>query len=146
MLTLTILIGLFFNPATAPAPETISVKGKVMELTEVVAGKGIKVDAEPIAKQVVLVGADGSITPLLSDEASRAFFLDKRMRNRETVILARKHTGLPYLQVVSCQLFEDGKLRTPEYYCEVCSISVRYPQDCPCCQGPLIFQMKFERD
>jgi hypothetical protein len=36
----------------------------------------------------------------------------------------------------------EGRLGTPEYFCEVCAISVRFPQDCPCCQGPLELRMK----
>ncbi len=135
---LTLLAGFFFTGL----PETVTLRGKVVELTQALKAKGVAADPEPIARQMVLVTTDGAIVPLISDESSRAFFLDARMRDRDTEILGRKHTGLPYLQVGSFKVVEGGKLQTPEYYCEVCSISVRYPQDCPCCQGPLVLRMK----
>jgi hypothetical protein len=91
---------------------------------------------------VVLQEPDGTITPLLSDEASRALFLDKRLRDRPIMIHARRYPGLPYVQVVTFQVDEHGQWRTPEYFCDVCTISVRYPQICPCCQGPMILRMK----
>jgi hypothetical protein len=141
-ISLTFLACLFFTAG----PETVTLRGKVVELAGALKAKGLAADPGPIAGQVALVTIDGSIIPLISDESSRAFFLDKRMRDRETEILGRKHAGVPYLQVGSFKIVEGGKLQTPEYYCEVCSISVRYPQDCPCCQGPLILRMKPQGD
>ena len=140
--SLTFLACLLFTPG----PETVTIRGKVVELAVALKAKGIAADSGPIAGQVALVTAEGAIIPLISDESSRAFFLDKRMRDRETEILGRRHAGVPYLQVGSFKVVEAGKMQTPEYYCEVCSISVRYPQDCPCCQGPLILRMKPQAD
>ena len=82
-----------------------------------------------------MLGEDGTITPLSSDETSRALFMDERLRNRNAQIVGRRFAGVPYLQVVTIQVESEGRLRTPEYFCEVCTISVRYPQICPCCQG-----------
>ena len=113
-------------------------------LAEVLKVKGIPADQDPISRQVVLAEGDGTITPLISDEASRAFFLDERLRGRKAEIVARKIAGLPYLQVVSFKVDEAGALRIPEYWCDVCSISVRSPQTCPCCQGPMDLRMRPE--
>jgi hypothetical protein len=137
--------GLQARPLVADgAFKLVTLTGKVTTLTEALAARKITSDKDPIARQVVLVDEHGTITPILSDDASRAFFLDPRVRDRKTELIARKYEGLPYLQVVSFKIEEGGSLRTPEYYCEICSISVRYPQDCPCCQGQLIFRMKPE--
>jgi hypothetical protein len=125
-------------------PEAVTLRGKVVELAAALKSMGLASDAEAAARQVVLQGSDGSITPLLSDEASRALFLDSRLRDRPAEIKARRFTGLPYVQVVSFAVEDQGTLRTPEYYCEVCTISVRYPQTCPCCQGPMVLRMKPE--
>ena len=73
----------------------------------------IHVDPEPIAKQVVLVGEDGAITPLLSDEASRALFLDERLRDRPVEIRGKRFRGVPYLQVITFKIEEDGRFQTP---------------------------------
>jgi hypothetical protein len=142
---LILLTSLPLSPsASSAAPETVTLSGKVVELTAALKSLGIACDSEPIAKQVVLQGTDRSITPLLSDDASRAFFLDERLRDRAVEMKARRVNGLPYLQVLSFQVVHEGKLRTPEYYCEICTISVRYPQICPCCQGPMVLRMRPE--
>jgi hypothetical protein len=126
------------------APEPVAVRGKVLTLTEALASRDLRIkpDAEPIAKQVVLLIEDGVIIPLLSDDASRALFLDERLRNSRCEIQGRRFAGVPYLQVVSFKVERDGRLRTPEYYCDVCAISVLFPQICPCCQGPMELRMR----
>ena len=52
--------------------------------------------------------------------------------------------GEVMLQVVSFKVEDQGQFRTPEYYCDISTISVRYPQICPCCQGPMVLRMKPE--
>jgi hypothetical protein len=127
--------------------ETVTLRGKVTTLAEAIESRGlsIKADPEPIAKQVVLLAGDGTITPLFSDEASRALFLDKRLRDCPAELLARRFPNVPYVQVVTFKVERDGRLETPEYYCEICAISVRYPQICPCCQGQMELRMKPDR-
>ena len=127
---------------TTPSPITLS--GQVIELTEALKAKGLTFDAEPIAKQVVLRDKDNTLTPLLCDEASRALFHDSRLRNRPVELSVKPVASLPYVQVLSFQVLYQGTLRTPEYFCEICTISVRYPQTCPCCQGPMELRMKPE--
>jgi hypothetical protein len=124
--------------------KVVNLAGQAVDLTSVLGSTGLEFDAEPIARQVVLKEADGTIIPLLSDEASRALFLDKRLRNRPIEIRAWRRPGLPYVQVVSFKVEDQGQFRTPEYYCDICTISVRYPQICPCCQGPMVLRMKPE--
>jgi hypothetical protein len=125
-------------------PEPVTRTGEVVFLTDVIKERGLSFDADPVAKQVVLVGDDSTVTPLLSSDASRALFLDERLRTRRAEIKGNQYPGLPYLQVVSFRVEDHGKLRTPEYFCDVCSISVRYPMVCPCCQGPMMLRMKPE--
>jgi hypothetical protein len=131
-------------PPQARAPETVTLRGKVLMLSEALKARGLDLaaDPEPAAKQAVLLGKDGTITPLLSDETSRALFVDARLRNRNAQIVGRRYAGLPFLQVVTIEVESDGRLRSPEYFCDVCTISVRYPQICPCCQGPMELRMK----
>jgi hypothetical protein len=128
------------------APESITLRGQVKLLGAALEsrGLGLKVDSGPIAKQVVLLGKDGAITPILSDEASRALFLDERLRDCPAEIEAQRYARIPYLQVVTFKVERDGRMRTPEYYCDVCAISVRYPQICPCCQGAMELRMKVD--
>ncbi len=128
-------------------PESVTLRGKVLTLAQALEsrGLGLKPDPEPITKQVVLLTEDGAIVPLLSDDASRALFLDARLRNCPSEIKGRRFAEVPYLQVVSFKVKRDGRLQTPEYYCDICAISVRYPQICPCCQGPTELRMRPDR-
>src|SRR5687768_946940 len=119
-------------PAVGPSFDEVTLRGTVIELTEALQSRKLPADAEPVAKQVVLQADDGTITPLLSDETSRALFVDARLRGRKTEIRARRHAGLPYVQVTSYRVEDQGRLQSPEYYCDVCFISVRVPQECPC--------------
>jgi hypothetical protein len=128
----------------ADSGQDVTLRGKVMTLAAAfdAVKLGLRADPESLAGQVVLLGDDGMITPLLSDQASRALFRDDRLRNRQAEIRGRRHLGLPYLQVVTFKVEQNGRLQTPEYYCNICTISVRYPQICPCCQGPMELRMK----
>jgi hypothetical protein len=140
-------LGVILSGAVAPETPSsapITLTGKAVELTDALRPTGIEFDAEPVARQVVVKGPDGTLTPLLSDGASRALFVDKRLRDRPVEIQGRRFAGLPYVQVVSFKVEENGRFQTPEYYCEICTISVRYPQTCPCCQGPMDLRMKPE--
>lgn len=147
LLKTLIAVALFTLPGagdspSAVKPETVTLRGKVVLLTAALKARGLEADSEPIQTQVALVTEDGTIVPLLSDDASRAFFLDKRLRDRDAEIVGRRFAGVPYLQSVTVKVLEDGRLQTPEYYCEICAISVRYPKICPCCQGEMILRMK----
>jgi hypothetical protein len=128
------------QPSTT-GPASVTLQGTVEQLTDLLRPLGLVVDADPIASQVAVKADDGTITPLFSDDASRALFKDERLRHRRALVQGRKYPGLPYLQVVSFKIEDQGTLKTPEYYCEICTISVRYPQICPCCQGPMVLRM-----
>ena len=136
-------------PAIAAAPkfEAVILRGKVMPLNAALQAVGLdlKPDQDPTNRQMVLLGDDRAITPLLCDDASRAFFLDERLRGIRTEIRGRRYVSVPYIQVSSFQVEREGRLQTPEYFCSVCTINVRYPQTCPCCQGPMELRMKPER-
>lgn len=130
------------SPGTTP----VTLRGRVLMLPAALKSRGldVKVDLEPIARQAVLLGEDGVITPLLSDDASRALFLDDTLRNRRAEVKCLRFQGVPYVQVLTFKVEYEGRLETPEYFCEICAISVRFPQICPCCQGPMVLRMKSE--
>jgi hypothetical protein len=127
---------------SAARPEMVTLSGRFVLLPEALKPLGVAFDPEPVARQVVLLGRDGTITPLLCDDASRALFVDGRLRGRPAEMTARRYRGVPFVQVMTFRVEDQGALRTPEYFCEICTISVRYPQICPCCQGPMELRMK----
>ena len=129
-------------PPDPPRGTDVTVRGQVVPLSQALTALGLKFDPESVAGQVVLKEDDGTITPLLSDDASRALFKDERLRQRKTEIHGRRFASVPYLQVVTFQVEDHGRLRTPEYFCDICIISLRFPQICPCCQGDMYLRMK----
>ena len=131
-------------PSTSSKSEKATLSGKVVPLASVVGERRLKTDPEQAAIEVVLKTDDGTIVPLLRDDASRALFLDKRLRDRKTELVVKRHSGLPFVQVIVIRVEENGKLRIPEYYCDICTISVRDPRICPCCQGPMELRMRPE--
>jgi hypothetical protein len=143
-----LVCGLAFSPGSEVPAQDVVLRGKVVTLATALEAKklGIPVDAELSVHAVVLLREDGSIIPLLCDDASRALFLDQRLRNRPAELKGRRFDGVPYLQVVTFKIEHQGQLQTPEYYCNICTISVRSPQTCPCCQGPMALRMKPERN
>lgn len=138
------LILLLLVPVSPPFEE-VTLAGEVVRLEAVLDSLELPADREPIAGQVVWRGEDGAIVPLLSDPASRALFVDERLRDRPIQLQGRRYAGLPYLQLTSFRVLEDGAWRVPEYYCDVCAIGVRYDQPCPCCQDPLELRFRPER-
>ena len=139
---LLVCLVMLASDAAPPQPEPVTLTGRVVELTDALKTLGVPADADPVAQQVVLFQDDGTITPLLSDPASRALFQDERLRRRRAKVQGLRFAGLPYLQVVLFQVEEKDAFVTPEYYCDVCTISVRYPHPCPCCQGPMELRMR----
>jgi hypothetical protein len=119
------------------APRTVTLSGTVLTLDEALKERSITADPEPSGRQIVLKSDRSAIIPVLSNGASRALYLDERLRGRPAELKGLLHEGLPYLDVLNIRVMEQGMLRTPEYYCDVCTITTRYPQACPCCQGPM---------
>ena len=130
--------------ADRPKPEMTeeTLTGQVVLLTTALSELGLRADPEAIDRQVVLRTPEGVLVPLIRDDASRAFFLDPQLLSRDAELHVRRYAGVPYVQVTNFRIVVDGKLRIPEYYCEVCAISVRYPQSCPCCQGTMEFRFR----
>lgn len=142
-----LLVLVWTGPPTSPPASKgveVTLRGRFVTLGSALRSLGVEAKPDPasIAGEVVLLGDDRSITPLFRDDASRAVFLDERLRDRPAELHGRRFPGVPYLQVATFQVEREGRLRTPEYFCSVCSISVGYPQICPCCQGPMELRMK----
>lgn len=134
-------------PASSPGPTEVTVRGRVLMLESALRMLDLELKLDPgsASKQVVLLGEDRSILPLFRDEVTRALFEDDRLRNLRAELHGRRYPGVPYLKVSSVRVEHDGHFQVPEYFCDVCSISVRAPQICPCCQGPMVLQMRPDR-
>lgn len=134
-------------PSPESKPVDVVLRGKVVTIESALRSLDLDlaIDPGPSSKEVVLLGDDRSITPLFRDEITRALFEDERLRNLRAELHGRRYPGIPYLKVASVRVEHDGRFRVPEYFCNVCSISVRAPQICPCCQGPMELRMRPDR-
>lgn len=142
-----VLFGAAPPASSSPIPGEVTLRGRILTLESALRSLDLELTLDPgsASKQVVLLGEDRSITPLFRDEITRALFEDERLRNLPAELHGRRYPGIPYLKVSSVRVESDGKFRVPEYFCNVCSISVRAPQICPCCQGPMELRMHPDR-
>lgn len=111
--------------------------GKVVLLPEALKRRGIQ-SKEEMKDQVVLETPTGELWPIVADWRGRAFFQDERLRNRRVELIARRHPGVPYLQVLTIFTFNDkGERQLTDYWCDICSIPMYELKDCECCQGEI---------
>jgi hypothetical protein len=137
------------KPAQSAAEEAESVKvpkelftGKVVLLGEALKAKGITA-FEEMHKQVALETEDGELIPLVADWRGRAFFQDKRLRDRKVQLVGTRKPGVPYLQVLMVFTFDKtGQRMYTDYWCDVCSIPMYEIKPCDCCQGDI--RLRFE--
>ncbi len=113
------------------------VTGKVVALNE----KNQK--AEMLVIQ--LKSESGQEILLENDDGARLFFLDPTVRDRRVRLRLQFQGGKPKPATINVEIENEGRWRVPQYYCDVCTIAVRYPQICLCCQGPMEFRFKPER-
>lgn len=122
------------SSATAPKKEIFA--GKVVLLPEALARRGVEAYDEMKA-QVVLETEDGEIIPIVSDWRGRAFFQDKRLRDRKVELVGYRPQGTPYLKVLMVFTFDkQGVRQYTDYWCEICSIPMYEIKPCDCCHGP----------
>lgn len=111
--------------------------GKVLLLGEALKQKGIT-SFEEMHKQVALVTTDKEIIPIVADWRGRAFFQDKRLRNRKVQLVGTRKPGVPYLQVLMVFTFNDkGERMYTDYWCDICSIPMYEIKPCDCCQADI---------
>ena len=135
------IVGAEGAPAKPEAPKELFT-GKVVLLGEALKRKGIE-STEEMHKQAVLETEEGEILPLVADWRGRAFFQDKRLRDRKVQIIGTRKPGVPYLQVLVVYTFDkDGQRMYTDYWCDVCSIPMYQIKPCDCCQGEICLRFQ----
>ena len=111
--------------------------GKVVLAQEALKKRGIKV-AEEMKSQAVLETESGELIPIAADWRGRAFYQDKRLRDRKVELVGYRQPGIPYLQVLGVYFSNSRDEReVMDYWCDICSIPMYEIKDCECCQGPI---------
>ena len=95
---------------------------------------------------------DGKLIPIVPDWRGRAFYQDKRLRNRPVELVGYRRRGVPYLQVLMIFTIDQPKKPSKtskktvrqyfDYWCDICSIPMYEIKRCECCQGPI--RMRFQ--
>lgn len=116
--------------------------GQVVFVQEALARRGVKV-ADEMKSQVVLETKSGELLPIAADWRGRAFYQDKRLRNRKVELVGYRRPGVPYLQVlVVFVIDEKGRRQEMDYWCEICSIPMYEIKACECCQADIDFRVR----
>jgi hypothetical protein len=124
------------KPAKEKEPKTEHFNGKVVPLAPLLEKFGAKLDADEAKSWLALQGDDGKVYPLIKDDGSRLFFLDKRLLDRPMRLTGRLHPQSQMLQVLAVHSVIKGELHEVYYWCEVCSIRQGEKKACACCGGP----------
>lgn len=112
-------------------------RGKVVLAQEALKKRGVKV-ADEMKSQAVLETLDGDLIPIAADWRGRAFFQDKRLRDRRVDLVGYQRPGIPWLQVLIVYVVnEKGEREVMDYWCDICAIPMYEIKDCECCQGPI---------
>jgi hypothetical protein len=112
-------------------------EGKVVLLEEAFKRRDIAAFDE-MKKQAVLETTDGRLIPIIADWRGRAFFQDKRLRNRRVQLVGFQPEGMPYLKVLIIYTFDKKQTRQyTDYWCDICSIPTYEIKPCDCCQMPI---------
>jgi hypothetical protein len=86
-------------PAKKPEPRKELFAGKVVLLQDALKKRDIKV-ADEMKLQAVLETKTGELIPIAADWRGRAFFQDKKLRERPVEIVGYRRVGIPYLQAL----------------------------------------------
>jgi hypothetical protein len=125
------------KPAKDKEAKTEDYNGKVVALAPLLEKFGAKLDADAAPSWLALQCDDGKVYPLIKDDGSRLFFLDKRLLDRPMRLTGRLHPQSQMLQVLTVRSVIKGELHEVYYWCEICSIRRGEKKICECCGGPM---------
>jgi hypothetical protein len=111
--------------------------GNVVALAPLLEKFGARLDADAAPSWLALRADDGQLYPLIKDDGSRMFFLDKRLLDRPMRLTGRLHPQSRMLQVINVHSLVKGQLYDVFYWCDICSIRRNEKKACDCCGGPM---------
>ncbi len=95
---------------------------------------GISTVPEVAESSLAIQTKDGELLPIVENLRGRAFRKDKRLREMEVEILARRYQRQPLLQILRLYQVEGDKRYEVDYWCDVCAIVMFETGPCSCCQ------------
>jgi len=126
---------IYAGETTEESPPKQLFRGQVVLVPEALTRREIKFSSDEVKDQVALETPEGELIPILPDWRGRAFYQDKRLRNRKVELIGYRRKGLPYLNVLSIYTFDEkGRRQYTDYWCDICSIPMYEIKPCDCCQ------------
>ncbi len=123
--------------ASPKTPQKRLFTGRVVMLREAFKRRNISAFDE-YKDLVALETDDGELIPIVPDWRGRAFFQDKRLRNRKVELIGFRRPGIPFLQVITVFTFDkQGVRQFTDYWCDICSIPMYEIKPCDCCQDEI---------
>lgn len=120
-----------------PAPSKELFRGKVVLWKDALKKRGIAV-LEEFDKLVALETDHGELIPIVPDWRGRAFYQDKRLRNRSVELVGYHRPKLATLQVLMVFTINKSLERQyTDYWCDICSIPMYEIKPCECCQAEI---------
>ena len=111
--------------------------GKVVLLNEALKERKVK-SGDEFSELVALETDSGELIPIIPDWRGRAFFQDKRLRDRRVDLVGFRQKDVPLLQVLVVYTFDEKGVRQyMDYWCDVCSIPMYEIKPCECCQDEI---------
>ena len=128
---------------TKKTPKKELYVGKVVMLRPALKSKGVTAFDE-FDKMVALETKSGELIPIVPDWRGRAFYQDKRLRDRTVNLVGYRRPGIPFLQVLMVFVFnKKGEREYMDYWCDICSIPMYEIKPCDCCQDPI--RIRFQK-
>ncbi len=127
-----LLLALLF----APQADTITVRGRVLCLTE---EKGASETLGDHQHEYAFRTDGGKLLSLFRSITSEALFVDERLHERHLEVTAglRDDKSIEVFQIRS---IVDGQLHDVHYWCDTCAIRANSPGPCWCCYQPFEFR------
>ncbi len=116
-----------------PAEKARTFEGKVVALASLLKADGVEQDNDASAG-LALQCDKGEVYPLVKNDGSRMFFLDKSLQSR-TVRLTGRLTAGSMLDVTAARSVVKGKEHVLYYWCDNCALAYSQPGVCLCCGG-----------
>ncbi len=133
--------GALAAPGRADEPEILSLRGRVVCLTEELQKTyQFTPSCDERGHLYALKTPEGKLYPFLPVDTAAAVWMDDRYRTRDLQISARLLAQTSFIEVIKFQSWTNGKLHDLDYYCDVCAISTHKPGPCDCCQDPVVFR------
>ena len=109
-------------------------RGRVVLLREALKQRRIK-SYDEFDRLVAVATDSGQLIPIIPDWRGRAFFQDRRLRDRRVELIGYRRPEVSMLQVQIVYTFDEKGVRQfTDYWCDQCSIAMFEVKPCDCCQ------------